>query len=379
MASSDHVILRDRTHVPTKRSLLELSSQDALLAQNKLLAKQLESLTETLSKLTTQLQAAQPSHSIVMQVGGCSICGGAHESNCCYQQGENFNQNQGQGWRSHPGNQLNKDQGGPSNRPPNQGPNLYERTTKLEETLAQFMQISMSNHKSTKSAIKNLEIQVGQLAKEITENSSGGFGANTKKNPKEECKVVITTSKRETIVDNECRTNEEKEEALQQMSLYSKFLKDLLAKKGKYIHSDNIVVEGNCSVVIQRFLPPKYKDPGSVTIPCSIGAVSVGKMLINLGASINLMPLSMCRRIGELEILPTRMTLQLADRSITRPYGVMEDVLVKVCQFTFPTDFVIMDIEEDAEIPLILGRPFILIANYVVDMGKGNLEMSVDD
>ena len=166
---------------------------------------------------------------------------------------------------------------------------------------------------------------------------------------------------------------------MQQMSLYSKFLKDLLAKKGKYIHSDNIVVEGNCSVVIQRFLPPKYKDPGSVTIPCSIGAVSVGKMLINLGASINLMPLSMCRRIGELEILPTRMTLQLADRSITRPYGVMEDVLVKVCQFTFPTDFVIMDIEEDAEIPLILGRPFILIANYVVDMGKGNLEMSVDD
>ena len=88
---------------------------------------------------------------------------------------------------------------------------MYERTTKLEETLAQFMQISMSNHKSTKSAIKNLEIQVGQLAKEITENSSGGFGANTKKNPKEECKVVITTSKRETIVDNECRTNEEKE------------------------------------------------------------------------------------------------------------------------------------------------------------------------
>ena len=88
-------------------------------------------------------------------------------------------------------------------------------------------------------------------------------------------------------------------EALQQMSLYSKFLKDLLTKKGKYIHSDNIVVEGNCSVVIQRILPPKYKDPGSVTIPCSIGAVSVGKTLINLGARINLMPLSMCRRIGE--------------------------------------------------------------------------------
>ena len=98
-------------------------------------------------------------------------------------------------------------------------------------------------------------------------------------------------------------------EVLQQMPLYSKFLKDLLTKKGKYIHSDNIVVEGNCSAVIQRILPPKYKDAWSITIPCSIGAVSIGKALIDLGANINFMPLSMCRRIGELEIMPTRMTL----------------------------------------------------------------------
>ncbi|KAL5133478.1 hypothetical protein HKD37_03G006796 [Glycine soja] len=212
-----------RTHVPTKRSLLELSSQDALLAQNKLLAKQLESLTKTLSKLPTQLQAAQPSHSTIMQVGGCCIYGGAHESGCCIPQDEaakevnymgnqnrqgfhssrNFNQNQGQGWSSHPGNQFNKDQRGPSNRPPNQGPNLYERTTKLEETLAQFMQVSMSNHKSTESAIKNFEIQVGQLAKQIAENSPRSFGANTEKNPKEERKAIMTRSKREIIVEDE--------------------------------------------------------------------------------------------------------------------------------------------------------------------------------
>ena len=86
MDASDHAILRDRIHIPTKRSLLELSSQDALLAQNKLLAKQLESLTETLNKLPTQLQAAQPSHFAVMQVGGCSICGGAHEFDYCIPQ-----------------------------------------------------------------------------------------------------------------------------------------------------------------------------------------------------------------------------------------------------------------------------------------------------
>ena len=98
-------------------------------------------------------------------------------------------------------------------------------------------------------------------------------------------------------------------EALQQMPLYTKLLKDLLTKKGKYINNESIVVEGNCNAVTQRILPPKFKDLGSVTIPCSIGVVSVGKALIDLGASINLMPLSICRRIRNLEIAPTRMTL----------------------------------------------------------------------
>eukprot|EP00256_Glycine_max_P033779 XP_006579260.1 uncharacterized protein LOC102663339 [Glycine max] len=168
-------------------------------------------------------------------------------------------------------------------------------------------------------------------------------------------------------------------EALQQMPLYTKFMKDILTKKGKYIDNESIMVGGNCSTVIQRKLPKKFKDPGSVTIPCTIGNEFVGKALIDLRASINLMPLSMCRRIGNLKIDPTKMTLQLADRSITRPYGVVEDVLVKVHHFTFPMDFVIMDIEEDMKIPFILGRPFMLTANCVVDMGNGNLEMSIDN
>ena len=84
-------------------------------------------------------------------------------------------------------------------------------------------------------------------------------------------------------------------EALQQMPLYSKFLKDMLTRKNKYIHSENIIVEGNYSAVIPKILPPKHKDFGSVTISCAIGEVSIGKALIDLGASINLMPLSMFR------------------------------------------------------------------------------------
>ncbi|XP_028223481.1 uncharacterized protein LOC114404972 [Glycine soja] len=163
------------------------------------------------------------------------------------------------------------------------------------------------------------------------------------------------------------------------MPLYAKFLKDMLTKKNRYIHSDGIFVEGNCNVVIQYILPPKHKDPGVVTIPCSIGEVVVGKDLIDLGASINLMPLSMCRRLGEIEIMPTCMTLQLADRSITRPYGVIEDVLVMVKHLIFPADFVVIDIEEDANIPLILGCPFMSTASCVVDIGRKMLQMGIED
>ena len=98
-------------------------------------------------------------------------------------------------------------------------------------------------------------------------------------------------------------------EALQQMLLYAKFMKDILTKKGKYIDNESIVVGGNCSAVIQKKLPKKFKDPGSVTIHYTIGNESVGKTLIDLGANINLMPLSMCRRIGNLKIDPIKMTL----------------------------------------------------------------------
>ena len=153
----------------------------------------------------------------------------------------------------------------------------------------------------------------------------------------------------------------------------------MLTRKNKYIHSENIIMEGNCSAIIERILPPKHKYPGSVTIPCKIGEVSVGKTLIDSEASINLMQLSMCRRLGELEIMSTRMTLQLVDRSITWSYGVIEDVLVRVKHLIFPADFLVMDIEEDTYLPLILGRPFMPTASYVVDMGNKKLEIGTED
>ncbi|XP_019434197.1 PREDICTED: uncharacterized protein LOC109340888 [Lupinus angustifolius] len=148
------------------------------------------------------------------------------------------------------------------------------------------------------------------------------------------------------------------------MSIYDKFMKDLLTKKRKF-SEETITLEAGWSAIIQKSLLEKTKDLGSFTIPVTIGELSVGKVLLHLGASINLMPLSMLKRIGELEIKPTRMTLQLADRSVKYPYGVAEDVLVKVDGLDFHVDFVIMDIKEDKEVPLILGRPFMKTAKHL--------------
>nr|KYP40310.1 hypothetical protein KK1_038352 [Cajanus cajan]KYP40313.1 hypothetical protein KK1_038356 [Cajanus cajan] len=156
-------------------------------------------------------------------------------------------------------------------------------------------------------------------------------------------------------------------------------MKYLLNKKKKFIEQEIIKLEAGCSAIIQKNLPPKFKDPGSFTIPITIGDLSVGRALLDLGASINLMPLSMLDRVGHVVLKPTHMTLQLADRSIKYPYGVIENMLVKVDKFTFPADFVILDMEEDSTVPIILGRPFMKTARTFIDVGDGELKLRVQD
>ncbi|XP_027927622.1 uncharacterized protein LOC114184513 [Vigna unguiculata] len=164
------------------------------------------------------------------------------------------------------------------------------------------------------------------------------------------------------------------------MPTYAKFMKEILTKKRRYIGEETIELEARCSAIIQKILPPKFKDPGSFTLPVTIGSLVVGKALLDLGASINLVPLSMLKKIGELEIKPTRMTLQLTDRSIKYPNGVVEDVLVKVNKFLFPMDFVIMEMEENVEVPLILGRPFMKTVRLLIDVdGKPTVRVQDEE
>ncbi|XP_050876054.1 uncharacterized protein LOC127079722 [Lathyrus oleraceus] len=168
-------------------------------------------------------------------------------------------------------------------------------------------------------------------------------------------------------------------EALEQMPTYACFLKETLTKKRRITNEETIHLDTSWSVIIQRTLPQKEKDPGRVTLTVTIGNVNVGKSLIDLGSSINLIPLSVIRRIRDLDIKNTMMTLQLADKLVTRPSGIAEDVLVKVDKFLFLIDFVVMDIEEDNHVPLILGHPFMKIARMMIDIDDGLMKVRVQD
>ncbi|KAK5784815.1 hypothetical protein PVK06_039353 [Gossypium arboreum] len=163
------------------------------------------------------------------------------------------------------------------------------------------------------------------------------------------------------------------------MPTYAKFLKELLTNKRKFEDLSTVELNEECSAILQNKLPTKLKDPGSFTIPCLIGNLNVEKALADLGASINLMPYKMFKQLGLGEPKPTRMSIQLADRSVKYPRGIIEDVLVKVDKFIFPVDFVVLDMDEDVEVSLILGCPFLATARAVIDVGDGKLVLRVGD
>ncbi|KAL5574287.1 hypothetical protein UlMin_023884 [Ulmus minor] len=168
-------------------------------------------------------------------------------------------------------------------------------------------------------------------------------------------------------------------EALEQMPNYVKFMKDMLMKKRRFGEFETVALTRECSAALQSKLPPKLQDPRSFTIPCSIGGQYCGKALCDLGASINLMPMSIFKTLGIGEARATTVSLQLADRSIAQPEGKIEDVLVKVDKFIFPVDFIILDFEADMEVPIILGRPFLATGRALIDVQKGELTMRVND
>ena len=152
---------------------------------------------------------------------------------------------------------------------------------------------------------------------------------------------------------------------------YAKILKEFLSNKKDLSGDETVALTKSCNMLIKNQMSPELQDPNAFRLPCVIGNTSIGNALCDMNASINLMPLSIFEKLGisEDHIKDTMMMLHHAGRLCAYTYGIVENVLVKINEkLVFPTDFVICDMGEDEELPIILGRPFLATSQSLIDV-----------
>ncbi|XP_071918901.1 uncharacterized protein [Coffea arabica] len=283
------------------------------------------------------------------------------------------------GWRDHPNLSYgNRQQGSFPNRPPgfyqpwqpkpqssssNTGSsledlvkNLATTTTNLAATTTQLQQEIRSLaakteqlQQDTKADKKDQDVRISQLATAINRLESHVYGklpSQPEVNPKNVSAMTL-------------RSGKELEEP--KIPKYAKFLKDLCTHKRKLRGNERVTVGENVSAILQRKLPRKCGDPGMFTIPCKIGGTPIRKAMLDLGASINVMPKTIYASLNLGPLKGTGIIIQLADRTNAYPEGLVEDVLVQVNELVFPADFYVLDMGDERALnpsPILLGRPF---------------------
>ncbi|XP_061364964.1 uncharacterized protein LOC133308358, partial [Gastrolobium bilobum] len=423
----------DNAPVPQRRAgIMKLDGYDAILAQNEQILQINKKQQEQLDALTKQFTSFQVS-SVNTPAIICDICAGTHATEDC-QAPETADVN---GICSN--HQLNPPMP-VQQQPPQQSErekafaqlskttsDYIQSSNNFREDTSAFMQETRASFRNQEASIRNLETQIGQLSKQFTERVQGTFPGNTIPNPsREHCNAITTVSEKAIEPVKEFKWEKKKAqerqekplelspyakipypqrfreeikkqqyskfldifkklqinipftEALENMPNYAKFMKDLLSRKRKLQECETVTLTEECSAIIQKKLPPKLKDPGRFSIPCNIGNMEVKNVLCDLGASINVMPLFMMKKLGITEVRPTKTIVQLADCSTKQAYGIIEDILVKVDKFIIPVYFVILDIEENFTIPMIFGRPFLATSGALIDVPKGELILRVD-
>ncbi|GJV43238.1 reverse transcriptase domain-containing protein [Tanacetum coccineum] len=166
-------------------------------------------------------------------------------------------------------------------------------------------------------------------------------------------------------------------DVLAEMPNYGKFLKELISNKHKIEQISAAFLSDESSAMIQNKVQPKLGDPGSFLILCNFNKTFSCNALADIGASINLMPYSLYAKLSLETLKPTKISVRLADKSFQNPVGIAENMLVEVGKFTFLTDFVILEMEEDSKVPLILGRPFLHTADAVIRVKQKQLNLGV--
>nr|GEZ17792.1 reverse transcriptase domain-containing protein [Tanacetum cinerariifolium] len=232
-------------------------------------------------------------------------------------------------------------------------------------------------------------------------SSSNSLPRNTIPNPKVEAKAITTRSgisykeppipppgveQQEPIeetTDTELPSTKDIQtpfaDALVHMPKFAPMFKKLLNNKDKLIELTKTPLNKNCLAVVLKKLPEKLGDPGRFLIPCDFSEFDDCLALADLGASINLMSLSIWKKLRLPTLNDTKMVLELADRTISKPTGVAENVFVKVDKVYFPADFVVLDFVADPRVPLTLGRPFLSTAHALIDIYEGEIILRHDD
>ncbi|KAI3740492.1 hypothetical protein L2E82_30941 [Cichorium intybus] len=315
-----------------------------------------------------------------------------------------------------------------------------KRHRATEELVKKIGVTTESSLRNQQASILNIETQIGQIARVLHERFPGTLPSNTEQNPNAQVNAITTrsgkiseplilintnssskTQESEKLPEKNKEEAEERPpptpvksykppvpypqrlkkekqeeeymkflehikslhinipfvEAVAQMPKYAKFLKDLLSNRKKLEEVSNVILNEQCSAAMLNKLPKKLTDPGNFTIPCQFGNLTLSHALADSGASINLMPFSFYSKLDLPEPKPTRMAIHLANKSVTYPRGIVEDLLVKVDKFVFPADFVVLDMEEDEQVPIILGRPFLNTARALVDIHESKLTLRV--
>nr|GEU62419.1 hypothetical protein [Tanacetum cinerariifolium] len=227
----------------------------------------------------------------------------------------------------------------------------------MEDTLSKFMSESAKRHEENSklikkirasldaavrnqgASIKTLEIQIGKVSKVLQERGFGSLPSSTEANPRDQVKSISTTIEADSL--------------------------SIRQNKGSYRPQFS-----KAYFKASQSMPQNEKDPGSFTLPCFINNVCFNNALVDLGASVSVMPLLTYLNLGLGELAHTKLTVELADMTVKYPKGKAENMLVRIGKFVFPIDFIILDMAEDIKVPLILGRPFLSTACAKIDIFK---------
>ncbi|GJY93886.1 mitochondrial proton/calcium exchanger protein-like protein isoform X1 [Tanacetum coccineum] len=274
----------------------------------------------------------------------------------------------------------------------NANPSYQERWQSMEDTLSKFMRESAKRHEENSNlikeirasmnvairnqgaSIKTLEIQIGQMSKVLQERGFGSLPSSTETNPIDQVKSISTTIKANASSIRRIGSSQYAVSTGQNSTLLYKSRQMTIPFPSRLEnHYCEEEEEGNYGPKftkayeashINNTIPQKEKDLGSFTLPCYINNVCFDNALVNLGASVSVMPLTTYLNLGLSGLAHAKLTVELADRTVKYPKGIVENVLVGIGKFTFPIDFIILDMPEDIKAPLILGRPYAKIDVY---------------